>query len=463
MEIKIIDDAGIKYALEFDLKKVGAEVAFHEITSTITQSFKRQIEKIIEFIPDANETIIKINLEQARESEAESKNFTALACFDGERSQENKYYFRLYYATIKEIAFSRIGEEASCSVSPDFENTILHELIHAVDLKTIKETQSLRAEDFRLGKKQSDFSTLNSQIDLFKTDIQWAFLNTVVMFRNEGITVLGEKLLGDSPVKPLFSSEKETLGFYQNLLAQLGELSSGTHFSGNIQNNKIYEEIRQQSMLSYHIGDIVLVKLIEKLEPSLAVICIKIASFLLGNSIEKPSVDEAKQLLSYAFQMDMSDYINALVNCQHEEIESTLLLKENLFQLCALIQNENNPTAIQNFTQNIAIAGYNNSKEQFIKLMKESVYTCMTKEELKSGYNEFIQTVSSEDIVESIKQRASYLYPLAIENENEIAQWALTYLFDEEDLIFDKLSVFGWQDDWLILDTAIQLVSKDVI
>ena len=37
------------------------------------------------------------------------------------------------------------------------------------------------------------------------------FLNTVLMFRNEGITVLGEKLLGNSPVNPLFNTEKETL------------------------------------------------------------------------------------------------------------------------------------------------------------------------------------------------------------------------------------------------------------
>jgi hypothetical protein len=460
MEIKIIDDAGIKYLLDFDLKKIGADVPFHEITAIIKQSFSRQIEKIIDFVPNINETVLKINLEQPRESNIEKTNYLTLACFDGERSQDSEYFFSLYYHTIKEIALSQIGEEAMISVSADFENTILHELIHAVDLKTIKETQSLSSLDYRLGKKQSEFTILNSKIDLFKTDIQWAFLNTVSMFRNEGITVLGEKLLGNSPINPLFISEKDTLVYYQNLLTRFGHLSSSIHFLSDIEHIAVYDEIRQQSMMSYHIGDIILVKLIEKLEPSLAHLCIKTGLFLMGKTTEKPSIDETKQLLKYAFQMDMSDYIYALVNCEHEEIESSLLLKSNLFQFCALIQNENDTKAIQNFTQWIAISGYNNSKEQFLKLMKDSIYSCMGTEELESSYIEFKQLESSEDILESIKQRVNYLYPLAIKNNNEIAQWALTYLFDSEDLIFDKLSVFGWQDDWLVLNAAVQLLEN---
>lgn len=460
MEIKIIDDAGIKYVLDFDLKKIGADVPFHEITATIKQSFKRQIEKIIDFVPNINETIIKINLEQSSESDTEKTNYTVLACFDGEKSQDNEYFFHLYYHTIKDIALNLIGDEALISVSYDFENTILHELIHAVDLKIIKETQSLCTLDYRLGKKQSDFMTLNSEIDLFKTDIQWAFLNTVGMFRNEGITVLGEKLLGNYPVNPLFKTEKETLAYYQKLLTQLGNLSSGIHFSNNIQHNAVYDEIRKHSMMSYHIGDIVLVKLIEKLEPSLAQLCIQTGLFLMEKTTKKPTIEETKQLLQYAFQMDMSDYINALVNCEHEEIESSLLLKENLFKLCALIQNEDNTKAIENFTQSIAISGYNNSKEQFLKLMEDSIYSCMSIEELENGYNEFKQLESTEDIVESIRQRVNFLYPLAIENRNEIAQWALTYLFDGEDLIFDRLSVFGLQDDWLVLNAAVQLLKN---
>jgi hypothetical protein len=460
MEIKIIDDAGIKYILDFDLKKIGADVPFHEITAIIKQSFKRQIEKIIDFVPNINETVLKINLEQPRESNIEKTNYTILACFNGERSQDSEYFFSLYYHTVKEIALSQVGKEAMISVSADFENTILHELIHAVDLKTIKETQSLRLLDYRLGKKQSEFTTLNSEIDLFKADIQWVFLNTVLMFRNEGITVLGEKLLGNSPVNPSFNTEKETLVYYQNLLRQLGYLSSSIHFSSDIEHNTVYDEIRKQSMMSYHIGDIILVKLIEKLEPSLAHLCLKAGLFLMGKTTEKPSTEETKQLLKYAFQMDMSDYIYALVNCEHEEIDSSLLLKSNLFQLCALIQNENDTKAIKNFTQSIAISGYNNSKEQFLKLMKDSIYSCMNIEELENSYIEFKQLESSEDILESIKQRVNYLYPLAIEHSNEIAQWALTYLFDSEDLIFDKLSVFGWQDDWLVLNAAVQLLEN---
>ena len=45
-----------------------------------------------------------------------------------------------------------------------------------------------------------------------------------------------------------------------------------------------------------------------------------------------------------------------------------------------------------------------------------------------------------------------------IQDNNEIAQWALTYLLDDEDLVYDKITILGWQDDWLVLDAAIRII-----
>jgi hypothetical protein len=50
--------------------------------------------------------------------------------------------------------------------------------------------------------------------------------------------------------------------------------------------------------------------------------------------------------------------------------------------------------------------------------------------------------------------------PLAIKDENEIAIWALTYLFDEEELIYDSIPIFRYQDDWLVLDAALRLINN---
>ena len=43
---------------------------------------------------------------------------------------------------------------------------------------------------------------------------------------------------------------------------------------------------------------------------------------------------------------------------------------------------------------------------------------------------------------------------------NEIAKWALTYLLDDEDLIYDDISIIGWQDDWLVLNAALNIIEK---
>jgi uncharacterized membrane protein YkvA (DUF1232 family) len=55
---------------------------------------------------------------------------------------------------------------------------------------------------------------------------------------------------------------------------------------------------------------------------------------------------------------------------------------------------------------------------------------------------------------------ATILYPLAVFENNEIAKWALTYLLDDEDLIYDDISIIGWQDDWLVLNAALNIIEK---
>ena len=157
--------------------------------------------------------------------------------------------------------------------------------------------------------------------------------------------------------------------------------------------------------------------------------------------------------------MDMSDYINALVNCDHDEIQGAFMSKETLFKLCAVIQNEHNSEAIRIFSENKEENSDPLAKTLFLSLMQSTVYSCMTNEELILNYNQFVQNSSPEDIMATIKQQATFLLPFATEKNNEIAQWALTYLFDEEDLIFDNISLLGCQDDWIVLDAAIQMVT----
>ena len=269
------------------------------------------------------------------------------------------------------------------------------------------------------------------------------------------------QLLGNFRNQSEFKIDFEVSSYFKNLLTCAVQMSINTHFASLDEDFKIFEEIRTQSLMAYHIGDIILVKLIGKLDSSLANLCEKTVLYLLGQSELKPTQVEAKALLKYAFQMDMSDYINALVNCNHDEIQGAFMSKETLFKLCAVIQNEHNSEAIRIFSENKEENSNPLAKTLFLSLMQSTVYSCMNNEELILNYNQFVQNSSSEDIIATIKEQAAFLLPFATEKNNEIAQWALTYLFDEEDLIFDNISLLGCQDDWIILDVAIQMVTKE--
>ena len=459
MEIRIIDNSGINHFLDFDLKKANKKMEFHLLTSFIKECFKEQVQKIHDLIPFENELIIKVHLEQELQSHDAKPESTTLACFDREFSNEKEYVFRLYYPTIKEIAFFLLSENTTKINTSQFHNTILHELIHAIDILILKETLSAHLKDYRLGKSQSHFLVKNIEKEKLNSQIQWAFLSTVELFRNEGISVLGEKLLGNFSNQSEFKIDFEVSSYFKNLLTYAVQMSINTHFASLDEDFKIFEEIRTQSLMAYHIGDIILVKLIGKLDPSLENLCKKTVLYLLGQSELKPTQVEAKALLKYAFQMDMSDYINALVNCDHHEIQGAFMSKETLFKLCAVIQNEHNSEAIRIFSENKEENSDPLAKTLFLSLMQSTVYSCMTNEELIFNYNQFVQNSSPEDIMATIKEQATFLLPFATEKNNEIAQWALTYLFDEEDLIFDNISLLGCQDDWIVLDAAIQMVT----
>jgi len=49
---------------------------------------------------------------------------------------------------------------------------------------------------------------------------------------------------------------------------------------------------------------------------------------------------------------------------------------------------------------------------------------------------------------------SSHLLNKRNQSNHEVIDWALTYLLDDEDLIHDRLSFLGLQDDWMVVEGA---------
>ena len=81
--------------------------------------------------------------------------------------------------------------------------------------------------------------------------------------------------------------------------------------------------------------------------------------------------------------------------------------------------------------------------------------------EMINMHDKFLQKSYPEDIIDDIRKMAEVLIKHAQETSNEVALWALTYLFDDQDLIHDDVSYLGWQDDWVVLNSATRILQSN--
>lgn len=83
-------------------------------------------------------------------------------------------------------------------------------------------------------------------------------------------------------------------------------------------------------------------------------------------------------------------------------------------------------------------------------------------EELDNLYMNFINNPIDDPLYSKQKEKVSTLYSILKNEENSdkqlIAQWALTYFFDDQDVINDDIIGIGFIDDLVVLDYALNLL-----
>jgi uncharacterized membrane protein YkvA (DUF1232 family) len=105
------------------------------------------------------------------------------------------------------------------------------------------------------------------------------------------------------------------------------------------------------------------------------------------------------------------------------------------------------------------------SEENFNAAMDQIMGSCMPKEELDELYTKFRESSTNEESsYPQMKEKMAFLYATFKTDENpdrqRLAQWALTYFFDDEDIINDDVSGLGLIDDMTIIDYATKLLQS---
>jgi hypothetical protein len=449
--ISIIDQSGVEQALDFDYRHQNKKSLYHDVRVAIKKVFAEKIEMIKDLFP-IGELTFNVNLEQEKKDETSE----TLASFDSERSRGAVYVFHVYYSTIRQIADSQLPIEAN-AILHSFSDTVLHELIHAADLAALHETNNIREHSYRLhGGNQNQILKDLSAPD-YEWNVQWTLLRFFQIFRNEGIAMMGEHLLDEhSNLKNERPIEKVMSRFKENL-NQVFRWCSGLKYYSSIESNKVHQILRELSMEAYHYGDLILLELMKTLHPEENLRIEKLINYLSLGASNTIDQQEVKYFLKLAMQIDLSEFVQAIFNNDILNRDEPLS-KQHLLECCAVIQNDNQDELISLFSKNITTCSFNKNSHLFIETIRAVIGSKMSVDEIQNGYKSFLQKEYPEDIVQRIRQKADDLYSLALKENNEVAIWALTYLLDDQDLIHDELSVLGWQDDWMVLDAAFNLI-----
>ena len=457
MEIKIFDNAGINQSLDFDFRKIESKNLYGDVISEIKKIVNSEFSKISELFSNSQNLKIKISLE----SESKTASGTKLASFDVELSSDTEFIFYIYYPSIKQLADKLLNIDLDKNYS--LENTMLHEFIHALDLNTLKETHLIETNDIKLTKKESVFISTEKGLSSHKNNVLWAFITYFSTFRGEGIAILGQKLLGNTISNFEDKDIKSYLKLFRYQITEVVSHTTDLNFYSEIEKHEVYEKLNEFYLSAYSYSELIVLVLIGTLHPDIEDKCIKAQDYILGKSKNELSKSDIHDLLKIAMDIDVSEFINGILRHPFLDKKEALFCRKLLFECCAIIQDDTGEIYLDGitlFAKTIGVIGYNQNSSSFIDVMNATIGSCMSVNEIKELYVMFDEKIYSEDIVESVKKMATILYPLAVFENNEIAKWALTYLLDDEDLIYDDISIIGWQDDWLVLNAALNIIEK---
>ena len=126
---------------------------------------------------------------------------------------------------------------------------------------------------------------------------------------------------------------------------------------------------------------------------------------------------------------------------------------------CASVQQDADEDNISAYEKLITS---HKTADSFNAAMDQIMGSCMPEEEIDELYAKFKDSKINDALYPQIKEKVENLYSI-FKNDNNtdrqrLAQWALTYLFDDEDIIHDDVSGLGLVDDMTIIDYAISIL-----
>lgn len=436
MNIIINDEQGLGMALMMERY---SQAQIQAAKETIRRQFKEAATTV--FAEVLNRPLpenIVVDLAQNTNEELSGEKGAVLASFNSELSRSDRLIFTVREKTVKS-AMEQCDDES-------FRATVLHEMLHAADLPVLSKNRQL------LNDLQNDYSAHAS--DFFtkeEADGVESLFDTLHVFehyRDEGIAILGEHLL----TKRQFEISDDALWRF-NRIYQLTMIKSKSKAKGGLAFGEIFDDAAFSE--AYDVAPSVLLLVLARrgnLEKELvarASECLNTGTFTLTE-------EETKTIVKSSMSLSLSEYIQGVVS-----LGEVVAPAKPFLEFCALLQRDWEDDNIKAFSN---LLSQQQTKDVFNKAMQQIMGCTMSEQAIDSHFQALREQSSDMSLYPKMIEKAETLYDV-LKNDKDagkrrIAQWALTYLFDDQDVIHDDIKGLGYVDDMAVMDYALNLITS---
>lgn len=402
---------------------------------TIRGQFRDAAQKVFEEVlekPLPESIIVNTSLNDNEELKGEKA--AMLAAYYPSLSKINHPVF-----FVREISVKQLLESRDIKI---FEGTTIHEMFHAADQNMLINHNQL---------VQALHRQINHNIGYLgqvQNDRSQALLQTLGMFnhyRAEGIAVAGESLLMKTRV---VFKDNPISRFQSNFLKTM--MNSCSRVDGNKTNIYDADSIRYDA---YKDAPYILM-------------CVLHRQGFINQDLAQNAIDAMSKGCFDLTDKDVQTIMRSAIDLPLASfIEGLMMLGDNVAPirpflfLCGKIQQEYDESNAEAFAH---LSRKTGSTDVF-KATMDQIMGCLIPEiELDQHYDSFINKGNVDPRYSKLKDKLSELYSILKDDTNTenklIAQWALTYFFDDEDVIHDNISGLGLVDDLTVIDYAIKLV-----
>lgn len=355
-----------------------------------------------------------------------------------------------------------------------FHITFFHELMHAADVKMIKK---LHLYDNRLEMSNKKFNIWQVK----------KLMRVLDRFRTEGIAELGTSLLCKRDLEPCDC--KEDIDFWENEMkkdAKFNQNADVRKFSQLIDkvlnaDVRLTKELKEETKKrAYQYGPAVILRVLRNLQLISKTDEERVCAFLRWNGTHR--LEARKGIISLetqqeAYDMSIEDRAKVMNACLSINfplfLEGLLLCREGnpmvsvsrVLQLCGDAQRCRSDDKINLFSELITQPQL--TVKDFNKTMRVLAGRPMTEEALTRKMNEIRECPGWPNYYK-LNDKLNCLYDYFLEHkaaghkpQSLAAKHALHYFFKLKDLIVDYLPGFGYVDDLLVVDTALDILKEE--